>query len=68
MGQIIRKMRVQAPEDVKDIFMGGTTTLVEGSRLGMQIIGNDLNPVVLHVVKQKLANADLLTAVENMHR
>ena len=30
---------------VADIFMGGGTTLVEGSRLGMQMVGNDLNPV-----------------------
>lgn len=28
---------------VADIFMGGGTTLVEGSRLGMQMVGNDLN-------------------------
>lgn len=44
---------------VADIFMGGGTTLVEGSRLGMQMIGNDLNPVAWFVVKQELANADL---------
>jgi DNA-directed RNA polymerase subunit RPC12/RpoP len=39
--------------------MGGGTTLVEGSRLGMQMIGNDLNPVAWFVVKQELANVDL---------
>lgn len=44
---------------VADIFMGGGTTLVEGSRLGMQMYGNDLNPVAWFVVKQELANADL---------
>lgn len=44
---------------VADIFMGGGTTLVEGSRLGMQMIGNDLNPVAWFVVKQELANVDL---------
>ncbi|QLH49690.1 MAG: DUF1156 domain-containing protein [Candidatus Accumulibacter cognatus] len=44
---------------VADIFMGGGTTLVEGSRLGMQIVGNDLNPVAWFVVKQELANVDL---------
>ena len=44
---------------VVDIFMGGGTTLVEGSRLGMQMIGNDLNPVAWFVVKQELANVDL---------
>jgi len=43
---------------IADIFMGGGTTLVEGSRLGMQMIGNDLNPVAWFVVKQELANVD----------
>lgn len=42
-----------------DIFMGGGTTLVEGSRLGMQMTGNDLNPVAWFVVKQELAKVDL---------
>ena len=44
---------------VADIFMGGGTTLVEGSRLGMQMTGNDLNPVAWFVVKQELATVDL---------
>lgn len=44
---------------VADIFMGGGTTLVEGSRLGMQMSGNDLNPVAWFVVKQELAEVDL---------
>ena len=44
---------------VADIFMGGGTTLVEGSRLGMQMLGNDLNPVAWFVVKQELENVDL---------
>lgn len=44
---------------VADIFMGGGTTLVEGSRLGMQMFGNDLNPVAWFVVKQALAHVDL---------
>ena len=44
---------------VADIFMGGGTTLVEGSRLGMQMIGNDLNPVAWFVVKQELSDVDL---------
>ena len=43
---------------VADIFMGGGTTLVEGSRLGMQMSGNDLNPVAWFVVKQALAEVD----------
>jgi adenine-specific DNA methylase len=44
---------------VADIFMGGGTTLVEGSRLGMQMYGNDLNPVAWFVVKQELADVNL---------
>ncbi len=44
---------------VADIFMGGGTTLVEGSRLGMQMFGNDLNPVAWFVVKNRLAEVDL---------
>jgi len=44
---------------VADIFMGGGTTMVEGSRLGMQMFGNDLNPVAWFIVKQEFANVDL---------
>lgn len=44
---------------VADVFMGGGTTLVEGARLGMQMAGNDLNPVAWLVVKNELADADL---------
>src|SRR5437016_3823765 len=44
---------------VADIFMGGGTTLVEGSRLGMQMFGNDLNPVAWFVVKQEFAKVDI---------
>jgi putative DNA methylase len=40
---------------VADIFMGGGTTLVEGSRIGMQMYGNDLNPVAWYVVKNEFA-------------
>ena len=44
---------------VADIFMGGGTTLVEGSRLGMQMFGNDLNPVAWLVVKNELEDVDI---------
>lgn len=40
---------------VLDCFMGGGTTLVEGSRLGFQVSGVDLNPVAWFVVKNELA-------------
>jgi putative DNA methylase len=40
---------------VADIFMGGGTTLVEAARLGMEVVGNDLNPMSWFVVKSELA-------------
>lgn len=43
---------------VLDCFMGGGTTLVEGSRLGFQVTGVDLNPVAWFVVKNELACTD----------
>ena len=43
---------------VADIFMGGGTTIVEGSRLGMQMTGIDLNPVAWFVVKNEMAKVD----------
>lgn len=43
---------------VLDCFMGGGTTLVEGSRLGFQVSGVDLNPVAWFVVKNELACTD----------
>jgi putative DNA methylase len=42
---------------VADIFMGGGTTIVEGSRLGMQMYGCDLNPVAWFIVKNEMANS-----------
>ena len=41
---------------VVDPFMGGGTTIVEGARLGMQMFGNDLNPVAWFIVKTELAD------------
>lgn len=43
---------------VLDLFMGGGTTLVEGSRLGFQVAGVDLNPVAWFIVKNELSCAD----------
>ncbi|TWW12207.1 hypothetical protein E3A20_02960 [Planctomyces bekefii] len=43
---------------VADIFMGGGTTIVEGTRLGMQMYGNDLNPVAWFIVKNEMAQVD----------
>src|SRR5450631_4048846 len=49
-----------ALKDIKvaDIFMGGGTTIVEGSRLGMQMYGCDLNPVAWFIVKNEMAKVD----------
>lgn len=47
-----RKLRVLDP------FMGGGTTLVEGSRLGFKVTGVDLNPVAWFIVKNELACSD----------
>lgn len=44
--------------NVAEIFMGGGTTVIEGARLGMNMTGNDLNPVAWFVVKSELAKAD----------
>lgn len=43
---------------VADVFMGGGTTIVEGSRLGMQMYGCDLNPVAWFIVKNEMAKVD----------
>lgn len=40
---------------VLDPFMGGGTTLVEGSRLGYQTYGMDLNPVAWFIVKNEMS-------------
>ncbi len=56
---------------ILDPFMGGGTTLVEGARLGMQMRGQDLNPVAWFVVKNELSDsdskqvADLFGAIES---
>jgi putative DNA methylase len=41
---------------VADIFMGGGTTLIEGARLGFDMVGNDLNPVAWFVVKNEITS------------
>lgn len=51
-GGAFSKLKVLEP------FMGGGTTIVEGSRLGMQMTGIDLNPVAWFVCKNELAGSD----------
>ena len=43
---------------VADIFMGGGTTVVEGTRLGLQMYGTDLNPVAWLIVKNEIARVN----------
>jgi predicted RNA-binding Zn-ribbon protein involved in translation (DUF1610 family)/SAM-dependent methyltransferase len=44
---------------VADPFMGGGTTIVEGSRLGLQMFGCDLSPVAWFVVKNEMTEVDI---------
>ena len=44
---------------VVEPFMGGGTTIVEGSRLGMEMFGCDLNPVAWFAVKSEMAQASI---------
>jgi SAM-dependent methyltransferase len=44
---------------VAEPFMGGGTTIVEGSRLGMEMFGCDLNPIAWFVVKNEMARVDI---------
>jgi putative DNA methylase len=43
---------------VLEPFMGGGTTIVEGSRLGFEMTGVDLNPVAWFVVKNEVSKVD----------
>ncbi|QDS97682.1 hypothetical protein [Adhaeretor mobilis] len=54
---------------VADVFMGGGTTIVEGARLGMRMLGNDLNPVAWLIVKNELsqvASEDVQTLLDDI--
>ena len=44
---------------VADPFMGGGTTIIEGSRLGMNMYGADLNPVAWFIVKTETTKVDI---------
>lgn len=43
---------------IADPFMGGGTTVFEGNRLGMGVIGSDINPLAYWIVRQALAPFD----------
>lgn len=44
---------------IADPFMGGGTPLIEANRLGMSVIGSDINPMAYWIVRQALAALDL---------
>jgi adenine-specific DNA methylase len=43
---------------ILDPFMGGGTTLVEANRIGLKVIGCDLNPVSYWIVRESLKHLD----------
>ncbi len=43
---------------VADIFSGGGTTLVEGSRLGMRMYGSEINPVAWFVIRNEFSQVE----------
>lgn len=44
---------------VADPFMGGGTPVYEANRLGLHVIGTDINPMAYWIVRQSLASLDL---------
>src|SRR5258706_9887566 len=43
---------------IADPFMGGGTTVFEANRLGLSVIGSDINPMAHWIVQQGLATFD----------
>jgi len=63
-GQSIKASNYYADHNEKDViildpFMGGGTTLVEANRLGLKVVGCDLNPVSYWVVRESLKDLDI---------
>jgi adenine-specific DNA methylase len=44
---------------IADPFMGGGTPIFEANRLGLNVVGTDVNPMAYWVVRQSLASLDL---------
>jgi len=62
-GQLTKKSNYFSDHSEKEIiildpFMGGGTTLVEANRLGLKVIGCDLNPVSYWLVRESLKDID----------
>lgn len=54
---------------IADPFMGGGTTLLEANRLGLHVIGADINPMAYWIVRQELEPLDdqaFVTAAERV--
>jgi adenine-specific DNA methylase len=48
-----------AGRTIADPFMGGGTPLVEANRLGCAVLGFDINPMALWIVRQEIETLDL---------
>lgn len=62
-GQIDKKSNYFSAHEVRNItildpFMGGGTTLAEANRLGLKVVGCDLNPVSYWIVRESLKKLD----------
>lgn len=53
---------------IADPFMGGGTPLIEANRLGMRVIGSDINPMAYWVVRQSLTPLDVAAFVSEAER
>ena len=49
---------------IADPFMGGGTTIFEANRLGLSVIGADINPMAHWIVKQAIAPFDRTAFIE----
>lgn len=53
---------------IADLFMGGGTPLIEANRIGCNIVGYDINPMAYWIVKQELAQLDLVFTFKTLNR
>ena len=53
---------------IADPYMGGGTPLIEANRIGIDVLGCDINPMAYWIVKQELEHLDLSDYSEAYHR
>lgn len=53
---------------IADPFMGGGTPIYEANRLGFSVVGTDVNPMAYWVVRQSLAELELVSFVQTAER